>query len=385
MAVLGTTLTAWADDPYVFIRGGLANCRVRFEKEKMGRVAFLGGSITANAGWRDLVCKDLQQRFPQTKFDFVNAGVSSMGSTPGAFRFTRDVLRHGPVDLLFEEAAVNDAANGTSDVEQVRGMEGIVRHARLMNPNIDVVLLHFADPGKVKQIQEGKMPAVIVNHEKVAQHYRVPSINLADEVAKRIAAGEFTWAKDFRDLHPAPFGHRLYAAGVVRLFDAAWKKPLPEDAKIEPHPAPSEPLDPKSYFNGQLADIKPSELIQDWQLNPSWKPGDTVGTRAGFVGVPMLVAEKPGATCKFKFDGPTIGIFVAAGPDAGIVEFSVDGKPPRTVDLFTQWSRSLHLPWAVVLDGDLVPGPHELTLKISEKKNPASQGHAVRIAHFLVN
>ena len=74
------------------MRGGLDNCRLRFEREKVGRVAFLGGSITEGGAWRDLVCQELRKRFPDTQFDFINAGIASMGSTPGAFRFSRDVL-----------------------------------------------------------------------------------------------------------------------------------------------------------------------------------------------------------------------------------------------------------------------------------------------------
>ena len=150
---------------YFVERGGLRNCRQKFEREKTGRVAFLGGSITAAAGWRDQVCADLKRRFPETQFDFINAGIPSLGSTPGAFRFQRDVLGHGPIDLLFEEAAVNDDTNGFSDIEQLRGMEGIVRQARLSNPSVDIVLLHFVDPGKIEQINRGETPDVIANHE----------------------------------------------------------------------------------------------------------------------------------------------------------------------------------------------------------------------------
>ena len=42
---------------YFASRSGLNNCRVKFERDKTGRVAFLGGSITAGEGWRDQVPK----------------------------------------------------------------------------------------------------------------------------------------------------------------------------------------------------------------------------------------------------------------------------------------------------------------------------------------
>jgi pimeloyl-ACP methyl ester carboxylesterase len=124
-------------------RGNMDNCRVRFEKEKSGRVAFLGGSITANPGWRDLVSGYLKERFPDTGFEFINAGIPSLGSTPGAMRLHNDVLSKGTIDLLFVEAAVNDATNGFSPEQQIRGMEGIVYHAIRSNPCINIVMLHF--------------------------------------------------------------------------------------------------------------------------------------------------------------------------------------------------------------------------------------------------
>lgn len=370
---------------YFVLRGGLRNCRVKFAQEKKGRVAFLGGSITAMSGWRELVCQDLQRRFPDTQFDFINAGIPSMGSTPGAFRFRRDVLKNGPVDLLIEEAAVNDETNGRTDQEQIRGMEGIVRQARLANPTTDIVLLYFVDPDKMAVIRQGKRPAVITNHERVAEYYGVPSIDLAQEVTERIQAGEFTWEKDFRNLHPAPFGHRLYAASIGRLFDAAWKEPLAAGAKVQPYPLPEQPLDAASYFHGRLVDIGAATVEKGWKLDPKWHPADGAGTRAGFVDVPALVAEQPGAVLKLKFEGTAVGIFVAAGPDAGTVEYRIDGGEWATRGLYTPWSGGLHLPWAHVLAAGLTPGAHTLELRTTPAVDARSKGCAVRIMHFLAN
>ena len=122
----------------------------------MGTVAFLGGSITEMKGWRDMICEDLKQRFPYTKFTFVAAGIPSTGSTPGAFRLTDDVLSKGKVDLLFVEAAVNDDTNGFSAIEQVRGMEGIVRHALVSNPSMDIMMLHFIYDPFIPKLDKGR-------------------------------------------------------------------------------------------------------------------------------------------------------------------------------------------------------------------------------------
>lgn len=363
-------------------RAGLAHSAAAFAAAGRGRVAFLGGSITANPGWREQVCAWLQQRWPGVAFDFVAAGIPSMGSVPGAFRCERDVFARGPVDLLFEEAAVNDSTNGTSDVEQVRAMEGIVRHARAHNPAIDVVLLHFADPDKLASYGRGEVPAVIANHERVAAHYALPSLDLAREVHDRITRGEFTWEHDFRDLHPSPFGQRLYAAAVQRLLTAAWSE---APATTTSHELPP-PLDPRCYDHGRLLPPTAATPGGGFGLATPWRNHVGGGVRDGFVDVPMLVGERPGATFTLAFRGRAVGLFVAAGPDAGIVEHRVDEGAWRSCDLFTPWSAQLHLPWLYVLEDGLTSDrEHRLEIRIAATRNAQSRGHACRIAHFAIN
>jgi lysophospholipase L1-like esterase len=369
---------------FIELRDGLANSRYVFEQEGDVRVAFLGGSITQMTGWRDLVCEELQVRFPDTDFDFVQAGIASMGSTPGAFRLARDVLSHGRVDLLFVEAAVNDATNYRTSVEHIRGMEGIVRHARTVNPAIDIVHLHFVDPDKMEAYRAGKRPEVIANHERVADYYGNPSIDLAREVTERIDAGEFTWEDDFKNLHPSPFGHRVYLRSIQRLFDLAWSGPVPNG--VEAHPIPDAPLDAYSYTHGRIVSINSAESLHGFHIVANWKPSDGAGTRPGFTEVPMLAGTEPGSSFTFAFTGTAVGLWVAAGPDAGVVEYSIDGAPFTRIDLYTEWSSGLHLPWAYILDGALADGPHTVEVRIAKPSaNRENGGTSVRIAHFLVN
>ncbi len=376
-------------DDYFVLRGGMQNCRLTFEREKRGRVVFLGGSITHMKGWRELVCAGLQRRFPDTEFDFVDAGIPSTGSVPGAFRVLRDVFGRGPVDLLIEEAAVNDASNRPTRPEQWRrGMEGILRHARSVNPQLDIAVLYCVDPGKIADYDAGKTPAVIAAHEQVAAHYGVASVHLAREVADRIRAGQFTWKQDFRNLHPAPFGHRLYAGTIARMFDAAWSKPLAADATLRPHAVPPKPLDRFSYVDARLVPLDRAQCDEGWRLDPSWRPRTTAekaATRPGFVNVPMLVATDPDATLRFDFHGTAVGLSIIAGPDVGVIRFRIDGGPWRQRDAFTRWSRGLHLPWTLVLADELDDGRHTLTLRTSNDKSEHSRGHACRIAAFCVN
>lgn len=162
--LLSTKRTQSIEHPYATLRNGLSNSFNQFSQKDRARVAFIGGSITYNWGWRNMVMDFLTERFPDTKFEFISAGVPSTGSTSAAFRLERDVLNKGSIDLLFIDSAVNDQANGRTAQEQIRGMEGIVRHARISNPNLDIIMMHFVDPKKMELYNSGITPGVMVNH-----------------------------------------------------------------------------------------------------------------------------------------------------------------------------------------------------------------------------
>ncbi len=370
-------------DAFHIHRCSLKNSFLKFQNEKKGRVVFLGGSITHNPGWRDSVCAYLQRRFPETTFDFINAGIPSMGSTPGAFRFSRDVLAHGPVDLLFEEAAVNDDTNRRTATEIARGMEGIVRHALMANPTCDLVIMHFVDPGKMEDYRSNKVPEVIQLHEVVAKHYNISTINLAKEVTDRIDANEFDWEHDFKNLHPSPFGQNIYFQSIKTFLENEFSKNY-SDGKITKAEMP-QPIEPDCYDKGVLVEPNPLKKIKGWELVKNWQPTDGKSTRANYLNVPMLVGSYPGEIIKFHFKGNAVGIAVAAGPDAGIIEYSVDNKPWKKQDLFTQWSEGLHLPWYYTLADGLEPRRHTMQLRITGEKNEKSTGNICRIRYFYFN
>ncbi len=349
------------------------------QSQDIYRIGFLGGSITHNGGWRDSIMKYFLDKYPHQNFEFHNAGIPSMGSTPGSFRLDKDLLTQGTFDLLFVEAAVNDAANGRSSKAQIRGMEGIVRHALATNPFTDILLMHFVDPEKLAHYHRGEIPRVISNHEKIAEHYQLPSLNLAKEVADRILNGEFSWEDDFIDLHPSPFGQGVYSRSIIKALEALFSHPMKGIRKLP------EALDTFSYTEGTLGDISSALLGDGWTYVEKWSPRDSLATRKGFVNTPVLESHQPGSTITYPFEGKAIGILVAAGQDVGKLEYQIDEGPVKSIDQFTRWSHRLHLPWLYMLDDELTRGPHQLRLSISDDKNVDSKGYACRIFAFAVN
>lgn len=341
-------------------------------------VAYLGGSITFNPGWRDKLTAYLRQRWPQTRFRFIPAGIPSLGSVPHAFRLQRDVLDSGKVDLLFVETAVNDRVNGTDSLLQARALEGIVRHARRANPAMDIVMMAFADEDKTRDYGEHHTPAEVANQELVAAHYDLPSVNIAKEVADRIHSGEIDWKRDFKDVHPAEFGQELYFKSIKALLEDCWAAPRHANVRIAP-------IDPACFSKGQYLPVEIAKPDANWRIVPDWTPADKADTRPGFVHIPVLESTTPGAALDLSFRGNAVGIAVVSGPDAGTIRYSIDNGPEKVMDLYTQWSNWLHLPWYEVLGSGLSQKPHVLHLKISDTKNPQSKGNAVRIVHFLLN
>jgi sialidase-1 len=249
---------------------------------------------------------------------------------------------------------------------------------------MDVVIMHFVDPEKMTEYRKGITPPEIQNHEKVAAHYGLSTINLAKEVTDRIDNGEFTWENDFKNLHPSPFGQHIYYQSMKSLLDACWSGFVADDDKLTAYPLPAK-LYEACYNRGVLlpaAELKPAK---GWVVDLNWIPADKTGTRADFVKVPMLIAENPGKTLKFEFEGNAVGIAVASGLDAGIIEYRIDKGAWQKQDLFTQWSSQLHLPWFYTLGYGLKAGKHRLEIRVLPEKNAQSKGNACRIRYFYMN
>ena len=371
-------------EPYAILRDGLMNSRIAFESKKTGRVAFMGGSITQADGWRQRVYKLLETRFPETRFEYVTAGIASTGSTTGAVRLGADVLSKGKIDLLFVEFAVNDnqdSARSTSAA--IRAMEGIVRQLRRQNPAADIIFTHFVNSAHIKDYNKGIIPDEIMSHERVAEYYQIPSIHLAREVADAGRAETYTF-EEYGGTHPKAHGQKVYAARVGVRFKKAWPGELPGNAAAVAHKMPEKLIDALSYVRGRYLD-RSAITAGQWKMGvPKWseKPGRL---RAFFVDREFVHCETPGAPLTAAFTGTAIGAYVLAGPDAGILEYSIDGGEFGSVDLYHRHSAGLHYPRTVMFDAELEDGKHEIVLRLAEKSGEKSRGAAARILQLVVN
>ena len=175
----------------------------------------------------------------------------------------------GRSTCYLSRAAVNDLHVGQPPAQVSRAYEGVVRQVRETSPRCDIVLMHFAEPRHTEDYKNGKEPWVIERHEAVANQYGIVSVNMALEVHDRLIAGQFDWASDFKNLHPSPFGQRLYFQSIKRLLDSTWIDAADEQPEARSHEAPGF-LNPGAYSRGSL--VQPEEVhLNGFSIDPKWR------------------------------------------------------------------------------------------------------------------
>lgn len=344
-------------------RAGLPNFLRKAATAGTGiKIAYFGGSITAQAGWRPKTLAYFQRAFPHAKFTEINAAIGGTGSDLGVFRLRQDVLDKKP-DLMFVEFAVND---GGASPEQIhRCMEGIVRQTWRLLPECDICFVYTLTEALAPPMLEGKFQRSASAMEQVAGHYGIPTIHLAMEVARLARAGKLVWKAPLPktdeqrlalgdkvvfspdSVHPHPeTGHELYLQAVVRSLE-----PI-KDASREPgpHPLPA-PFTAANYEAARLLPISAATLSHGFMpLDPVT---DDFGKRWATRMNSLHKAAQPGETIRFKFRGTRCAIYDIVGPDCGQVIVTLDDQPPKIVPRFDAYCTYHRL--ATILVGTELP------------------------------
>ena len=317
------------------VRGGLPNFFAKLNTGADIRVGYLGGSITAQDGWRPKTLQWFQQKFPKAHLSEINAAIGGTGSDLGVFRLKHDVLGGKP-DLLFVEFAVNDGGAAPDQIH--RCMEGIVRQTWRDNPATDICFVYTLAGNMVQTLQEGKLPRSAAAMEQLADFYAIPSINMGLEVARLEKAGQLVFKGDKPktdeakaalgtkilfspdSVHPyTDTGHQLYLEAVARGME-----------RIQPvgKPAPhllGKPFVADNLEQAKLVPFSRAQLSQGWQqLPPTNRLVKSFGNR-----LPELWrGAQPGQTATFRFRGTMVGLYDLLGPDCGQLIVTLDDKAP---------------------------------------------------------
>lgn len=352
-------------------RAGLPNARAKIEAGKTIRIAYLGGSITAAAGWRIQSREWLEKTYPNAKFEEIHAAIGGTGSDLGVFRLQNDALRHKP-DLLFVEFAVND---GGAPPERIhKAMEGIVRQTWKANPETDIFYVYTIHENMLKDLQSGKMPRAASAMEDLADHYGIPSIHFGVKVAAMEKAGALIFKgekpKDAANEKPLVFstdgvhplaetGHKIYTETIARNWSSIWSI----SGKSTHHELIA-PLREDNWEHAKQIPLTEKMLTGDWEKLPA---DHTIAKRFARNMSQMFKAKSPGAALKFKLNGTMASVFDIVGPDGGQLEIKIDGesmKPLKRIDAYCTYHRMSK----TQIESNLKPGIHDISIILSPEK-----------------
>lgn len=325
-------------------RAGLPNFLAKVTKPGAEvRVGYLGGSITAQPGWRVKTLAHFQKTWPEARISEINAAIGGTGSDLGVCRLKQDVLDRKP-DLLFVEFAVNDG--GAAPEQIIRCMEGIVRQTWKALPDCDICFVYTITEALVPPMLEGRFQRSASAMEKVADHYGIPTIHLGMEVARLAKAGKLEWRAKLPvndeekkaagdkfifapdSVHPhVSTGHELYLQAIVR----SWEPISRASAEAGPHQL-KVALNPDNYERAKLVPIHFTRRSPG--IQPVDVKTDAFGKRWADRLPDLHSGSTPGETLSFKFKGTRCALYDIVGPDCGQVIVTLDDKPARIVPRF---------------------------------------------------
>ena len=261
-------------------RGNLTRLKGFMNRAAKGErltVGFIGGSITQGFsatdpekcyaartfGW-------LKKVFPNTEFDYVNAGIGATDSQFGAARVQEDLLPRLP-DLVFVEFSVNDH----STPHFCETYEGLVRQIYGSASAPAMVLIHnvYYDTGK----------SAAYYHAQVGRHYDLSCISIQNSIYPAVAAGRLPAEKITADfLHPNDLGHELVASVITNFLEKVIHDKTQEPKEIFPAPLTENAYEHcvrLQYFNSTpgksvfVEDMTPQRDITDIFRN-GWSAGE---------------------------------------------------------------------------------------------------------------
>lgn len=215
-------------------------------------VACIGGSITQGTisggasdrevGFRkcyaDIFFEWWEQTFPQTEFEFVNAGIGATGSYIGVHRVQKDVLDYRP-DLVLVEFSVNDDSSNASKTTY----DNLVRKI-LKDENYPAVLLLFMGQTSGANAQD--------IHALIGFNYKLPMLSYAN-VINDMSEGHIYTDKELSGdvTHPSALGHAIAGEILWKYLNGVRAQ---MDSFGEPEPFDEPAVTREVYLDAEILD-----------------------------------------------------------------------------------------------------------------------------------
>lgn len=186
-------------------------------------IAAIGGSITQGTIARGSSDSKVENKkyyaeiyfdwwrktFPNTEFEFVNAGIGGTDSYLGVHRVDNDVLSHKP-DLVLVEYSVNDG----TDAFHKKSYDNLIRKIALSDNKPATMLLFMSQTNKSTSQS---------NQVLIGFGYHLPMVSYANVIFKMMDDGIYTAGELSGDtVHPSNLGHAIAGEIIWKYLNSVY-------------------------------------------------------------------------------------------------------------------------------------------------------------------
>ena len=346
------------------VRGNCARIKELMKRATAGddiHIGFLGGSITQGSVatapekcYAARVYRWWEEKFPQSRFSYINAGIGGTTSLFGAARAWEDMMCYRP-DFVVVDFTVNDDALPIFQ----ETFEGVLRQL-YGNGHTAVLILNnaFYDDGRNAQEL----------HNELAAYYQIPAVSVRESIFAMLQDGTIPAAEITQDfLHPNDKGHELLAYMITYQLDEIYA----DLDNTEAEPAYPDALTQNRFEGAKRFQIKNSHPeLQGFLVDPREKNYLLDLYKYGWT------AEHTGACFTLDLDCSYIAVqyLRSIRKPRPVAEAVVDGDSAHAVTLdgnFDEdWGDCLALTEVM---NQKERGHHQLTIRIKET-HPSEAG-----------
>lgn len=337
------------------------------------KIGFLGGSITQGSlatepqkCYAYLVYSWWKEAFPNTEFEYINAGIGATTSQFAAARVQSDLLRFQP-DIVFLEFSVND----TNNEHFMETFEGVVRQILMADSRPALFMFNNVQYNDGVNAQEV--------HNRIGTAYELPIVSIKESIYAEITAGRITAADITPDnLHPNDKGHRMVADVICNLLEQikarVEKGEVPEEYHI-----PAETVTPNRFQSSRRYQNQYMPALRLCGFTPDHREQYGVADifKNGYT------AMEPGSYLETTVNASYISVQFrrTITRPAPVAKAVVDSREDEAVILdgnFDEtWGDCIYLK---DIAGGLPYGPHTLRITITEKpEHPANDFYFISV------
>ena len=326
--IASITGTSMAENFYK-IRNGVQNSQHFWKNDRVGNqyCFYLGNSVINATGLKDKNLRYSQHIHQGIKKHFPDANPREVrqpypgGSWFALYRSSRGQPVFGEKICSGHLAILDFAADDRSiPIDEAKlNIEAMLRQVTLYRSTHSTILVLTLTPEMLEAYKAGKVPEYVKVSEQIADHYGIPTLNLAKYAADAIISGKISFENFSKDgINPTDAGAKIYAEATDKFMDALLTAfPIPEKVTRKKLP---KPLFPETNDQARIVAYEDPVV----KRSGSWQPGQASPIKPFRH---LLVSEKAGDSLTLKFKGSEIGIIDVVSKESGSYKFSVDGAP----------------------------------------------------------